>query len=196
PKSNAGVSRFGIRRANEASENLLLDGPILPTNVLTHVAISYSTTKGYAKLFINGQFVSQGAATQPLSSLQDVNNWLGRSQFTADTNLNASMDEFRIYDNALTPAEVAASYSGGSSNVSSNPGTLTAVRLVAPSTVLSFGTASASTFADYSIVTNVNVTAFEGTVYDSSDTNVLTVTSNGLLRAISPGTATVTATYQ
>ncbi len=44
-----------------------------------------------------------------LNQIEDVNNWLGRSQFTADRNSNISYNEVRLYSGALTPADVAVS---------------------------------------------------------------------------------------
>lgn len=38
---------------------------------------------------------------------------LGRAQFSADPELDATIHEFRIYSKALTPTEVQASYSAG-----------------------------------------------------------------------------------
>ena len=48
-----------------------------------------------------------------LSEMEDVNNWLGRSQWTNDFNANASYDECRIYDHALSAAEISANLSAG-----------------------------------------------------------------------------------
>ena len=41
------------------------------------------------------------------------NNWLGRSQFSGDAYLNATITDFRIYDGALTAAEIQRSYTNG-----------------------------------------------------------------------------------
>jgi hypothetical protein len=35
-----------------------------------------------------------------------TNNWLGRSIYTADPYFNGAIDDFRIYDRALSEAEV------------------------------------------------------------------------------------------
>jgi hypothetical protein len=48
-----------------------------------------------------------------LADLNDVNNWLGRSNWTADANINATFDEFRIYDTALVGQQVTASMNSG-----------------------------------------------------------------------------------
>jgi hypothetical protein len=57
-----------------------------------------------------------GMVTPPaidLTVVQDINNWLGRSQFEADNELQATYYEFRIYGAALTPELVDISHKGG-----------------------------------------------------------------------------------
>ena len=51
-----------------------------------------------------------------LADLNDVNTWLGRSNWTADANLNGTFDEFRIYDVALPEQQVTASMNAGPDN--------------------------------------------------------------------------------
>ncbi|MGH8311194.1 MAG: LamG domain-containing protein, partial [Steroidobacteraceae bacterium] len=48
-----------------------------------------------------------------LGAINDVNNWLGRSQWRQDFNLPGRYDEFRIYAQALSPAELARLYELG-----------------------------------------------------------------------------------
>ena len=48
-----------------------------------------------------------------LSDINDVNNWLGRGNFTALPGLAATFDEFRLYNRALTAAEIEASRLAG-----------------------------------------------------------------------------------
>ena len=49
-----------------------------------------------------------GPVERGLSSLDDVNNWLGRSNYK-DAHLGGSIEEFRIYGAALSDAQVEAS---------------------------------------------------------------------------------------
>lgn len=44
-----------------------------------------------------------------LAQIEDVNNWLGRSLWSADRGTHVSYDEVRIYDHAQSPAEILAS---------------------------------------------------------------------------------------
>lgn len=53
----------------------------------------------------------------PLSQLEDVNNWLGRSQWSGNQNSNISYNEFRLYDHALTPAQITANSAAGPDKV-------------------------------------------------------------------------------
>ncbi len=48
-----------------------------------------------------------------VADMSDVNNWIGRSMWAADSNSNYSLNELRIYDRAITPAEVASSFTAG-----------------------------------------------------------------------------------
>lgn len=48
-----------------------------------------------------------------INQLADVNNWVGRSQYSGDMNAHFALNEMRIYDRALTPAEIVASYNAG-----------------------------------------------------------------------------------
>jgi hypothetical protein len=54
----------------------------------------------------------------PVSLLNDVNNWLGRSQW-ADPMFAGSYNEFRIWEGGLTADQVAANYAAGPNKVPS-----------------------------------------------------------------------------
>src|SRR5207302_5572789 len=93
------------------------EAPVDATQMLTssqqvHVAVSYDFLAGTAELFLNGQRIGTGAATLPLNRINDVNVWLGKSQWN-DPYFNGQFDEFRIYNGALSDQQVAASYAGG-----------------------------------------------------------------------------------
>ena len=47
--------------------------------------------------------------TTRLSTVADVNNWLGRSQFAPDPEFAGTYHEFRIYSAARTQAQIEAS---------------------------------------------------------------------------------------
>jgi hypothetical protein len=84
-----------------------------PVGVATHVALVIEPAQQAMRLYQDGQLVNDCALSRPLSGINDVNNWLGHSNYSADADLNGSYDEFRIYDAALTNEEVAASFAAG-----------------------------------------------------------------------------------
>ncbi len=48
-----------------------------------------------------------------LRNIADVNDWLGRSQFSGDSQANISYNEFRLYNHALTVTEITNSFLAG-----------------------------------------------------------------------------------
>jgi hypothetical protein len=101
------------------SENGVVDedichGPApFPIGVATHVALVIDPTSEAMTLYQNGALLADCFLARPLSLIDDVNNWLGRSNYVADVDLSGSYDEFRIYGAALTAAEIADSFTAG-----------------------------------------------------------------------------------
>ena len=58
-----------------------------------------------------------------LSDIQDVNNWLGRNQWSILSTTNASYNEFRLYDHVFDLAEVISSRDAGPNAVFGPPET-------------------------------------------------------------------------
>jgi hypothetical protein len=78
------------------------------------------TTK--IKLYRNGEFVGEAeSTTAELSQINDVNNWLGRSNWTGDNNVAGTYDEFRIYNRALSADEVLGNFQAGANTVNVVP---------------------------------------------------------------------------
>lgn len=85
----------------------------------THIVGVYYPAAGYQELYVNGVLIgSNRGATIPLSDVDDVNNWIGRSQFNADPYINATVHEFRIYEGALNAQQVASDFAAGPDNTS------------------------------------------------------------------------------
>jgi uncharacterized repeat protein (TIGR03806 family) len=74
---------------------------------------AFGTDGGRMTWYRDGTVVGTGDVAFHLSDLEDVNNWLGRSQWTADRNAHASYDEVRLYNHVLSPAEIAANLAAG-----------------------------------------------------------------------------------
>jgi hypothetical protein len=109
-----GPTRFSISTNGINAETPHLDWTnYISLNVTSFVAVAYSPIRGIAKFYINGQPVSSGVATIPLSAIVDTNNWLGKSQFFGDGYLGGRYSEFRIYKGLLSDADVAADFAAG-----------------------------------------------------------------------------------
>ena len=107
----ASTLRTGWRYGPSAAERWL-DGATFPIGAEQHVAMVWDGAGGTVRLYVNGVFVRQGAPHFALSDIPDVNNWLGRAQW-GDSMLNGSYNEFRIFNYALSPSEVLASFQAG-----------------------------------------------------------------------------------
>ncbi|AQT69108.1 hypothetical protein STSP2_02295 [Anaerohalosphaera lusitana] len=87
------------------------------------VACTFDGAAGIQKLYYNGMEVAEDSDFfVTLADIMDVNNWIGRSQFN-DAMFSGSIDEFRIYNLALTGPWVEAYYELGPDayNVTPNP---------------------------------------------------------------------------
>ena len=110
---NAGGAglRFAITTGGGGGEQQLTGGGQLPLNTWSHVAVTLAGTTG--TLYLNGAAVATNPnMTLHPSTLGSTNqNWIGRSQYP-DPFLNATVDDFNIYDLALSPDEVVALAAG------------------------------------------------------------------------------------
>jgi Concanavalin A-like lectin/glucanases superfamily len=78
------------------------------------VAVVVNGTAQTLQLFLDGNGTGSAVAlSQPLSGINDVNNWLGRSQFAADEYFAGKISEFRIYNAALTGPQLKTSKAMG-----------------------------------------------------------------------------------
>ncbi len=98
--------------ANEQDATLpLVSGGV--TNFLgnVYVAIVYHPYAGYVALYTNGVLAAiNNNVSNPLASTlaDDPLNFIGESLYGTDPFLNATVDEFRIYNGPLTSGEIAA----------------------------------------------------------------------------------------
>jgi hypothetical protein len=84
-----------------------------PVGLSTHVALVIASAERAMRLYVDGQLVNDCVLARPLSRIQDVNNWLGHSNYERDADLGGSFDEFRIYAAALTSEQLMASFVAG-----------------------------------------------------------------------------------
>lgn len=93
-------------------------------NTEYHIAITYDSAVQEWKWYQNGALMETVPDISELATIPDVNNWLGRSQWTADSNFQGFFDEFRIYDYALNQAQILGDFNAGPDvlNVVPEPG--------------------------------------------------------------------------
>jgi hypothetical protein len=104
------MPRFGIN-INGNGQEIGIDSRVaLPVGEWHHVAVVLGPSGG--TLYIDGLQVGENASItlRPADLGNTPNNFIGRSQVATDPYLNGSIDEFRIYNRALSPGEVQALY--------------------------------------------------------------------------------------
>jgi hypothetical protein len=108
------VARFAITTSGNSgtSEQRLDAAAVLPVSAWTHVAVVLGT--GGGTLYINGAAIATNAAMtlRPSDLGATTNDWLGRSQFTADPAFDGQIDDLRIYASALSAPQIMTIYTG------------------------------------------------------------------------------------
>ncbi|MEK7951432.1 LamG-like jellyroll fold domain-containing protein [Luteolibacter soli] len=106
--SNGSNMRFAIK---ENGVEQALDTSPLPTGTWAHIAITLGGNT--ATLYVNGVAkATSSTITNDPSNINLALNYLGESQFAADPLFTGRIDDFRLYNYALTPSEVAALLNG------------------------------------------------------------------------------------
>ncbi len=106
-----GVMRFAIRTAT-VGEQVVNTRTTLPSD-WHHVAVVLEAATKTIKLYQDGALVGSGATQLlPKDMGNTTQNWLGKSQWP-DALYQGSLDEFRIYNRAMSQDEVANVMQGG-----------------------------------------------------------------------------------
>ena len=110
---NNGCLRFAITTSGNGNEQQITGPAPLAPGVWYHVAVTRNGNTGI--LYVNGVAVQTNSSMtlSPSSLGNTVNNYIGRSPWSSDPYLNGALEEFRIYNVALSPAAIAATYALG-----------------------------------------------------------------------------------
>jgi hypothetical protein len=102
----SGPMRFAIKKTGGEQ---LVDAPSTLASGWHHVAVTIDADNNTISLYVDGEFVGQNTAVTlaPNDLGVTTNNWLGRSQWVADAYFDGSLDDFQIYNRALSQGEVA-----------------------------------------------------------------------------------------
>lgn len=193
PRSGGGVLRFDAW--NGTTGYTLAGTSAMPKNRECHIVCTYAPDYGVSELWLNGVRLATMPADFALSSLNDANVWLGLSQWD-DPPFQGSINEFRIYEGALSEIDIALRRQAGPDKLPSDPGLLQSLAASAPALLLGNPAGSqAAVLANFQNTPNVDVTALSSTSLKSTDPGVFTVAAGGLLRPVAVGTASLVATY-
>jgi hypothetical protein len=106
PQSAANTVRFAITTGGPTREQRIDGVAPLPLDRWTHVAVTKSALVG--TLYVDGVQVGQNTnlGLYPARLGNTPNNWLGRSQSAADAYLDGQLDDVRVFQRAIGPAEL------------------------------------------------------------------------------------------
>ncbi|HYG21750.1 MAG TPA: LamG-like jellyroll fold domain-containing protein [Verrucomicrobiae bacterium] len=205
----AGIQPFMWMRSGNSLEAVRVDvvpvgggslivGTPLANQTESHIVFTVDGATSRGRLYINGVLVgsNDNFTDTPAEMGSTTNNWLGRSQFlNGDTYFIGSINEFRIYEGALNPLEVAANHQGGPDSLNPNPGTVTNIHLQVNSPLsIGSGTKAVVTGETTALTNSVTITDLPIS-FSTGNSGIVTVDTNGNVTAVSSGTANIIATY-
>jgi hypothetical protein len=106
--ASGGSLRFVITIAGNTDEDQTKTSVGLPHNRWHHVAVTIDSANMVHTLYLDGKVIGQNteARNTPSDMGQTTQNWLGRSQYSADPYFRGSLDEFYIFDRVLSQNEI------------------------------------------------------------------------------------------
>jgi hypothetical protein len=194
PKAGAGswFEVFNTDPGTSSAQQLL--GTSLAGEGLMQVVTVYDPQSGSATVYTNGVLEASGALNIPFSSLSDTHDFIGKSGYTNDPCLSASVREFRVYSGDMTASQVTADYGAGPATLVTNAGALLNLSLAIPSVVYLGQTFQAAVTAGYQNSPNVSL-APAALILQSGNSAIIKPGQNSTLTAAGAGTTTVTAAY-
>ncbi|GLZ05117.1 hypothetical protein Acsp03_25830 [Actinomadura sp. NBRC 104412] len=115
-RTGSGRARFSMKLGGMEGEDFADAPAALPTGAWTHVAVTVTGEGGgSAVLYIDGAEAGRkdGLLMSPLALGATSKNFVGRSQDTRHPAMHGQAADFRLYNHALTAADVAALHQRG-----------------------------------------------------------------------------------
>lgn len=102
------LPRFAIKVNGSAEQTLTSTSMTLSTNAWYHIAITKSGNT--ARMYINGNLAATNSnmTLKPSDMGLTKNNYIGKSQYSADPYLDGTVDEFSLFDRALSADQIKA----------------------------------------------------------------------------------------
>jgi hypothetical protein len=196
PLGGGGVVRFDAAPTGFAGEQILDGTAVLPIGQEQHMVCIYAPDYALCQFWLNGRLLRSGTTPFSLSSLNDVNNWLGLSNWN-DPPFSGSINEFRIYEGALDELGIALRRQAGPNTLPTEPGLLKSLRLSVPPLLMGNTVATpVALLATFEKMTDLDVTALSTARFSTEDTNVISIATAGTLLPVSVGSAQLVGSYE
>jgi hypothetical protein len=112
PLNGSNVVQIEYRKLGASTNMPINDNGPMTAGEEVMLTLVHDDVAGIVKAYINGTIISGMNAPVTLKEFIDNNIWLGRSQW-GDPLYCGSFNELRMYDTALSAAEIAANYLAG-----------------------------------------------------------------------------------
>ncbi|BCY07081.1 family 43 glycosylhydrolase [Actinoplanes sp. L3-i22] len=111
PSNGSSVLYSAITTGSWSAESKLATGAALPGGSWQHLAVTVDGPTGTATMYLNGRKVASatGVTVKPgdlYDASKSYSGYVGRSLYSADPYFSGSVDDFRIYNTALTSAQI------------------------------------------------------------------------------------------
>jgi hypothetical protein len=201
PRADAGgFHEFGLSEGGGVIDGQTLSWAHGWNNITLHYTGVIDPGTSTLAVYTNGVLMQAiYNASGPLSSIATNLATIGYSSY-GDPDATLTMDEFRIYSGALTPAQIAMSDLSGPDSVNFDPGALASITVAATDYPAFSSFIAPVVWATYANLTNFNLlpnamASEPGLVVTSSDTNIISVNMQNMLTTYRPGTVTLSASY-
>ena len=197
PQAGGGGVRVAYRGQGLGEVNMTHQ-PSASANEEHHIVFVWDESDTSASFYFDGALVGRDAGTgitiADNVAGNDVNNWLGRSQWN-DTLFVGSYNEFRIYDNTLGPLDVAKNFVGGPDNPDgADLGPVSGLSVTLGSdAIIAAETTTVGVNVDFEQAAGLNLTPLA--TLSSNNENVASVDEAGVVTGLAPGSALITADY-
>ena len=170
---------------------------LFPNSAQQYLTVTYNNSSLVGNLYANGALIA--SHTYPSTAycpggIGGVNgtteNMIGNDVY-GDAQFNGTINEFRIWNGALSPVYVAAGAVAGPATVITNTSIQTLSVTLATNSMVGSQTQQATVTGSVPQASGVVLTGIA--TYTSSNTNIVTVNAAGLITAVNGGTATITA---
>jgi len=122
PGSGTGGNLLGGVYEPGPGEVQAIAGFRLSGGIEHQIGMIFDDTNDLMSIFVDGQIVATtNIAGRSLSDILDINNWLGRSNFSGDENFDGLFNEFRIYGAALNADQILGNFFAGPNSLNLVP---------------------------------------------------------------------------